>query len=72
MDRPIAGYLLQASGLAAAESSSSSASGKADNTTTPIGPYRPAIFYAGGVALLSAAFVLVARLKLGQGIRKKV
>ncbi|KAJ9608913.1 hypothetical protein H2200_006684 [Cladophialophora chaetospira] len=66
MGVPIAGYLLQASSLAS-DSSSSSAP-----TNTSIAPYRPAIFYAGGVALASAACVLLARLKLGQGMRKRV
>ncbi|ETI28467.1 hypothetical protein G647_00916 [Cladophialophora carrionii CBS 160.54] len=67
MGVPIAGYLLQASGMAVEPSSSTR-----HKSDTPIAPYRPAIFYAGGVALVSAGCVLVARLKLGPSIRKKV
>ena len=65
--RPIAGYLLQASGLRA-----DGTSGGNGKSGASIDPYRPAIFYAGGVALASAACVLVARLRLGQGIKKRV
>ena len=54
---PIAGYLLQASG-----------GQKAGN----ISPYRPAIFYAGGVAFASSAFVLLARLKIDKKLIKKI
>jgi len=67
MGVPIAGYLLQASGLTAESPSSA-----AVTSNSSIDPYRPAIFYAGGVALASAACVLIARLKLGEGIRKRV
>ena len=44
---PIAGFLIGATGAGSSNS---------------IVPYRPAIFYAGGTALLSLAFVLAARL----------
>ncbi|TVY54981.1 Aspyridones efflux protein apdF [Lachnellula cervina] len=57
MGAPIAGYLLQAAGGAKAGS---------------ISPYRPAIFYAGSIALVSATFVLVARLRLDPKLLKKV
>lgn len=57
MGAPIAGYLLQACGGSKAGS---------------IAPYRPAIFYAGGIAMVSAAFVLMARLKLDTKFLKKV
>ncbi|KPI38771.1 Riboflavin transporter MCH5 [Cyphellophora attinorum] len=56
---PIAGILLQASG-------------GADGENTDVQMYRPAIFYAGGVALLSAASVLVARLSLAKDLKMKV
>lgn len=69
MGVPIAGYLLESSGVGKAVGSNSDAQ---QNFGTSIAPYRPAIFYAGGVALASAGFVLVARLKLGQGGKKKV
>jgi len=57
MGAPIAGYLLQSAGGV-----------KQGN----ISPYRPAIFYAGGIAMVSAMFVLVARLRLDTKILKKV
>lgn len=57
MGAPIAGYLLQAAG------------GVKEGS---ISPYRPAIFYAGGTALVSATFVLVARLRLDPKLLKKV
>jgi MFS transporter, MCT family, solute carrier family 16 (monocarboxylic acid transporters), member 3 len=57
MGAPIAGYLLQAAG------------GVKEGS---ISPYRPAIFYAGGIALVSAAFVLLARLRLESKLLKKV
>ena len=61
MGAPIAGYLLQAAG------------GKQDKTVRQdISVYRPAIFYAGGIATASAAFVLIARLKLDKKIAKRV
>lgn len=57
MGAPIAGYLLQAAG------------GAKEGT---VNPYRPAIFYAGGTALMSAIFVLVARLRLDSKLLKKL
>lgn len=53
---PIAGYLLESSG--------------AGNTGPMV--YRNAIFYAGGLATLSSAFVLIARLLVARKIFKKV
>lgn len=53
---PIAGYLLEASGA---------------GRTGPM-VYRSAIFYAGGLATLSSAFVLVARLLVTRKILKRV
>ncbi|KAF2179261.1 MFS transporter, MCP family, solute carrier family 16, member 10 [Zopfia rhizophila CBS 207.26] len=52
MGAPIAGYLLQAGG------------GTEGGRNQGIEVYRPAIFYAGGVAFASSLFVLVARVKL--------
>ena len=49
MGSPIAGMLIAATGAETAQSAA---------------PYRAAIFYAGGVTLASAAFVLVARLRM--------
>jgi MCP family monocarboxylic acid transporter-like MFS transporter 3 len=69
MGVPIAGYLLESSGVGKAVGSNP---GAQENFGTSIAPYRPAIFYAGGVALASAGFVLVARVKLGRGGKKKV
>jgi MFS transporter, MCT family, solute carrier family 16 (monocarboxylic acid transporters), member 3 len=61
MGAPIAGYLLQAAG------------GKQDDGARQgVNVYRPAIFYAGGVALLSSLFVLMARLKLTKTVIKRV
>lgn len=57
MGAPIAGYLLQAAGGSHAGT---------------IDPFRPAIFYAGGIALFSATFVLLARLRLDPKLLKKV
>jgi MFS transporter, MCT family, solute carrier family 16 (monocarboxylic acid transporters), member 3 len=57
MGAPIAGYLLQAAGGA---------------QSGTISPFRPAIFYAGGIALVSATLVLVARLRLDPKLLKKV
>jgi MFS transporter, MCT family, solute carrier family 16 (monocarboxylic acid transporters), member 3 len=57
MGAPLAGYLLQAAG------------GVQEGN---ISSYRPAIFYAGGIALVSAAFVLMARLRLDSKLFKKV
>jgi MFS family permease len=77
---PIAGYILQAAGVGAggfSETTKGSNNSTADNKAnaeipSSIDPYRPAIFYAGGVALAAAGFVLIARLKLGQGMKQKV
>lgn len=58
---PIAGYLLQA------------ASGKyVGSAGSDSSVYRPAIFYAGGAALLSSAFVLWARINMSKSILKRV
>lgn len=57
MGSPIAGILISATG---AEDSHA------------IAPYGAAIFYAGGVALASAAFVLLARLRIDTKLIKKV
>ena len=54
---PIAGYLLEASGADKAMS---------------VEPYRPAILYAGAVAFISGAFVLLARLKLDRRLKVKL
>ncbi|KAF2204515.1 MFS general substrate transporter [Delitschia confertaspora ATCC 74209] len=60
MGAPIAGYLLEAGG------------GKQEGGQQRTNVYRPAIFYAGGTAFLSSLFVLVARIKMGKDIRKRV
>lgn len=57
MGSPIAGILIAASG--------------AEKGHT-VAPYRAAIFYAGSVALASAAFVLVARLRMDTKLMKKM
>ena len=57
MGSPIAGILISATG---AEESHA------------IAPYRAAIYYAGGVALVSATFVLLARLRMDTKLIKKV
>ncbi|KAJ1329823.1 MFS transporter MCT family solute carrier family 16 (monocarboxylic acid transporters) member 10 [Microdochium nivale] len=54
---PIASFLIDASGASGAKS---------------IVPYRPAIFYAGGTAVLSALFVLAARLWADRRLAKKL
>jgi MFS family permease len=54
---PIAGYLLESRG--------------ADKATT-VTLYRPAILYAGVVALVSSALVLLARLKLNTHLKTRV
>ena len=46
---PIAGYLLDASG----------------GSNAGINPFRPGMFYAGGLTLLSTLIVLHTRLKIG-------
>ena len=57
MGSPIAGMLIAATG--------------AEKAHTVV-PYRAAIFYAGGVALASATFVLVARLRMNTKLFKKM
>jgi MCP family monocarboxylic acid transporter-like MFS transporter 3 len=57
MGSPIAGILVAATGAEKAHT---------------VEPYRAAIFYAGGVALASVAFVLVARLRMDSKLIKKV
>lgn len=57
MGSPIAGYLIAATGAERSHSAE---------------PYRGAIFYAGGVASASAAFVFVARLRMDGKLIKKM
>ncbi|KAI9835816.1 MAG: hypothetical protein M1837_003588 [Sclerophora amabilis] len=57
MGSPIAGMLITATGA---------------ETAHTVVPYRGAIFYAGGVALASATFVLVARLRMDTKLIKKM
>lgn len=57
MGCPIAGILISATGA-----------GKGHT----VAPYRAAIFYAGGVALASATFVLIARLRMDKKLIKKL
>lgn len=57
MGSPIAGILIAATGAEKAHS---------------VEPYRAAIFYAGGIALASAAFVLVARLGMDTKVLKRL
>ena len=57
MGSPIAGILIAATGAEEAHT---------------VAPYRAAIFYAGGVALASATFVLVARLRMDTKLIKKM
>ena len=61
MGTPIAGYLLQAAG-------GSQESGGQQGVHV----YRPAIFFAGGVAALSSLFVLVARAMTTKKFIKRV
>ena len=61
MGAPIAGYLLEAAG------------GRRDVASGQnIDVYRPAIFYAGGTATVSALCVLIARLTVTGKLRKRV
>lgn len=60
MGAPIAGYLLQAAG------------GGEGNVAKGAEVYRPAIFYAGGIATLSTGFVLFAKIKMGKKMIKRV
>ena len=62
MGAPIAGYLLQAAG------SSKQGTGIGQNVEV----YRPTIFYAGGMATLSALFVILARLAAAKRVLKRV
>ena len=57
---PVAGYILQASG------------GQEKAGDGNIDVYRPAIFYAGGVALISSMFALLARLHMAKKVAKRV
>lgn len=57
MGSPIAGFLIAATGAEDAQS---------------IVPYRAAIFYAGGMALASSIFVMVARLGIDPKLYKKL
>ncbi len=57
MGSPIAGILIAAAGAEKAHT---------------VAPYRAAIFYAGGVALASATFVLVARLRMDTKLIKRM
>ncbi|KAK5726658.1 hypothetical protein LTR15_002546 [Elasticomyces elasticus] len=57
MGPPIAGYLIQAT--------------HADREHS-IDPYRPAIFYAGGLALASSVFVLIGRLAMDRKMLKRI
>ncbi|KAI4189341.1 MAG: hypothetical protein L6R41_001519 [Letrouitia leprolyta] len=57
MGSPIAGMLIAATGAEKAHG---------------VEPYRAAIFYAGGIALMSAGFVLVARLGMDTKVMKRL
>lgn len=61
MGAPIAGYLLQAAD-----------GGRDAGIGQNVEVYRPAIFYAGGMATLSAIFVILARLTVAKKILKRV
>lgn len=61
MGSPIAGYLLQAAG-----------GNQEGAKELGVKVYRPAIFYAGGVATASAMLVLFARVKMAKKVAKKV
>lgn len=58
---PIAGYLLQAA-----------TDGQKAAKELDVEDYRPAIFYAGGVALIASLFALLARAHLSKKIKQKV
>jgi MCP family monocarboxylic acid transporter-like MFS transporter 3 len=58
---PIAGYLLQAAG-----------GGRRHGAEQSINIYRPAIFYAGGMATMSALCIIVARLTVTKKFRRRV
>lgn len=57
---PIAGYILQAAG------------GQKAAKELDIEVYRPAIFYAGGVALVSSMFALLARIHMARNVSERV
>lgn len=57
LGNPIAGFLIDATGADEASS---------------IVPYRPAIFYAGGTAVVSAIFALVVRFKVDHRVWRKI
>ncbi|KAJ4288663.1 hypothetical protein N0V90_011900 [Kalmusia sp. IMI 367209] len=61
MGSPIAGYLLQSAGGT-----------QTGGEGLGIEVYRPAIFYAGGIATASALFVLFARVKMAKKVIKRV
>lgn len=61
MGAPIAGYLLRAAG-----GSTKEVAGQGINV------YRPAIFYAGGMAAVSSLCVLFARMAVEKKFRKRV
>lgn len=61
MGAPIAGYLLQAAG-----------GNQSGGEKQGVEVYRPAIFYAGAMATVSAAFVLLARMMLTKKLVKRV
>lgn len=61
MGAPIAGYLLQAAG-----------GGQDVASGQNVDVYRPAIFYAGGTATVSALCVIFARLTVARQFRKRV
>jgi MCP family monocarboxylic acid transporter-like MFS transporter 3 len=61
MGSPIAGYLLQAA-----------IGSQEGHDAKGVEIYRPAIFYAGGLATASALFVLLARLKMAKKMIKRV
>jgi MFS family permease len=58
---PIAGYLLQAAG-----------GRQGDGSSQSIDVYRPAIFYAGGTATVSALCVLAARMTVTKKFKKRI
>jgi hypothetical protein len=70
MGAPLAGYLLQAAGVDVGGAGADTS--KVRPFGTSIRPYRPAIFYAGGVALASAGFVAIARLRMSRNGKKCV
>jgi MCP family monocarboxylic acid transporter-like MFS transporter 3 len=61
MGAPIAGYLLQAAG-----------GSKGNSAGQSVNVYRPAIFYAGGTATISALCVLGARFTVARKLKKRV